>query len=321
MTVPVLTAAQSSSFTMLLHDVRRVAGVDATMGTLVSAEADHFVVDQLVGAATDGLRNLRVAVGAGLGGKAMLLGKPLQVQDYCSAGGITHDFDPAVRREQVHAAFAVPIRVPQGPRGVLYGGLRYEYVFGDRVIGDVMTVVRALERELAEDLALNRRLEHLRAAAGGSEAGGKVLRRKGTGSGRVVENAVTSVAERRRLVAICSELVHIASSMANGVQRQQLDALVRRLTDQAVGARDAVPTEQSTDVAPAGRQPARTALTAREREILAEVALGATNREIASKLGIGTETVKSSLTSSMRKLGVRSRAALVAVALCQGHLR
>jgi len=84
-----------SSFAMLLHDVRRVAGVDLAVGTLMAADADHYVVDQLVGVTTEGLRNLRVTVGAGLGGKATLLGKPVQVTDYCRAGGITHDYDAA----------------------------------------------------------------------------------------------------------------------------------------------------------------------------------------------------------------------------------
>ncbi|MEV6762750.1 GAF domain-containing protein [Streptomyces sp. NPDC051105] len=167
MTVPAVTAAQSAAFTLLLHDVRRVAGVDLAVGALTAAGADHFVIDRLLGVTTDGLRDLRVSVGAGLGGKAMLLARPVQVQDYCSASGITHDYDAAVRRERIRASFAVPIRVPRGPRGVLWGALRHECAFGDRVIGDVMTVVHALERDLAEELALSRRLENLRAAAGG----------------------------------------------------------------------------------------------------------------------------------------------------------
>ncbi|MER5795843.1 helix-turn-helix transcriptional regulator [Streptomyces sp. NPDC001980] len=282
MTAPVLTPAQLSSFTLLLHDVRRVAGLDLVVGTFMDTDADHYVVDQLVGVTSDGLRNLRVTVGAGLGGKAMLLTRPVLVQDYCSAEGITHDYDAAVRREGVAASFAVPIRVPRGPRGVLVGGLRHQHVFGDRVIGDVLTFVRALERNLAEDLALNRRLEYLRTALG--------ARADSDG------DAASSVAERRRVVGVCSELVQIASSMADGPQRRQIEALALRLADEAAGAVDDV-------------------LTAREREILAEVALGATNREAAARLGIGAETVKSSLASSMRKLGVPNRAALVAAAL------
>lgn len=131
MTVPALTPAQLSAFRLLLHDVRRVAGVDLVVGTFMDTGADYYVVDQLVGVTSDGLRNLRVTVGAGLGGKAMLLTRPVLVQDYCTAEGITHDYDAAVRREGVAASFAVPIRVPAGPRGVLVGGLRHEHVFGD----------------------------------------------------------------------------------------------------------------------------------------------------------------------------------------------
>ena len=114
----VLTAARSALFTTLLHDMRRITGVDAVMGALVAADSDHFVIDQLVGVTTKGLHNLRVAIGTGLGGKAMALHRPMQVPDYCRAGGISHEYDPAVRREQIRAAFAVPIRVPAP------GGLR-----------------------------------------------------------------------------------------------------------------------------------------------------------------------------------------------------
>ncbi|MFI9384627.1 LuxR C-terminal-related transcriptional regulator [Kutzneria sp. NPDC052558] len=267
------TAAQLTAFTLLLHDVRRVSGVDVTLGALAAADADHFVIDKLVGATTDGLLNLRVAVGSGLGGKATLLARPAHVRDYCHADGITHDYDAAVRREGIRAAFAVPVSIPGGPRGLIYGALRREHVFGDRVITDVAALVRALERNLAEALSLNRRLERLQAGA-----------------------AAMCAEERRRLADICAELGHIASTMEECPQRRQIDALVRRLTADAVGPRT------------------RANLTNREREIIAEVALGLTNREIAAKLGIGAETVKSSLASSMRKLGVPNRAALVAFA-------
>lgn len=52
-------------------------------------------------------------------------------------------------------------------------------------------------------------------------------------------------------------------------------------------------------------------LTAREREVLALVAGGATNREIAGALYISPHTVKDHTTSLYRKLGVRNRAEAV----------
>ena len=55
------------------------------------------------------------------------------------------------------------------------------------------------------------------------------------------------------------------------------------------------------------RHPVCTTLTPREREVLALVAEGATNSEIASLLGIGVETVKTLLRRTFAKLGVQRR--------------
>ena len=57
------------------------------------------------------------------------------------------------------------------------------------------------------------------------------------------------------------------------------------------------------------------ALTSREREVLAEIAKGRSNREIARALGVSEKTVKAHVSSVLAKLGVqdRTQAALVAV--------
>ncbi len=52
------------------------------------------------------------------------------------------------------------------------------------------------------------------------------------------------------------------------------------------------------------------ALSPRQGEVLALVARGATNKEIAAALGISSQTVKNYLTCLMQALGVQSRAAL-----------
>ena len=57
------------------------------------------------------------------------------------------------------------------------------------------------------------------------------------------------------------------------------------------------------------------ALTSREREVLAEIAKGRSNREIARALAVSEKTVKAHVSSVLAKLGVqdRTQAALVAV--------
>jgi DNA-binding NarL/FixJ family response regulator len=62
------------------------------------------------------------------------------------------------------------------------------------------------------------------------------------------------------------------------------------------------------------------ALTGREREVLAELAKGRSNREIARALGVSEKTVKAHVSSVLAKLGVqdRTQAALFAVRHEQG---
>jgi DNA-binding NarL/FixJ family response regulator len=65
----------------------------------------------------------------------------------------------------------------------------------------------------------------------------------------------------------------------------------------------------------AGDSPAPAKLTAREREVLAEVARGRSNREIAGALHLSEKTVKTHVSSVLAKLGLadRTQAALYAV--------
>jgi DNA-binding NarL/FixJ family response regulator len=62
-------------------------------------------------------------------------------------------------------------------------------------------------------------------------------------------------------------------------------------------------------------------LTARERDVLVEIAGGATNKQLAARLGISVRTVESHREAVMRKLGLRGVASLTRFALDAGLLR
>lgn len=72
------------------------------------------------------------------------------------------------------------------------------------------------------------------------------------------------------------------------------------------------------DVHPPQRQEVEVHLTPREREILAYIGKGASNRQIASCLYISEKTVKNHLTRIFRKIGVQDRTQAAVYALKHG---
>ncbi|MEU3766132.1 LuxR C-terminal-related transcriptional regulator [Amycolatopsis keratiniphila] len=93
-------------------------------------------------------------------------------------------------------------------------------------------------------------------------------------------------APRERLREVYAELRALSGQIGDGVLRDRLDAVCENLT----GA-----------VSPALR------LAPRELDTVSLVALGLTNAEIAHRLGLTAETVKSYLRDAMRKLDATSR--------------
>ncbi len=71
-----------------------------------------------------------------------------------------------------------------------------------------------------------------------------------------------------------------------------------------------LPASLQTHLATQLRSPGTTTLTPREEEVLRYVAMGLRNAEVAEKLSISEETVKTHLNRIFRKLGVRDRVEL-----------
>ena len=70
----------------------------------------------------------------------------------------------------------------------------------------------------------------------------------------------------------------------------------------------------------AGADPSNTGLTAREFEVIQLVALGLSGREIAQELHLAHDTVRTHVRNAMGKLGTRTRAHAIVVALRRGEL-
>jgi DNA-binding NarL/FixJ family response regulator len=134
--------------------------------------------------------------------------------------------------------------------------------------------------------------------------------------------AEISVLRRRfpdvRIVAVATfpTPVEVREALESGVDGVVLDEDVERCLALAVRA---VCCGQI--VLPESLRPAvlRPALSTREKQALAMVVMGFTNREIARKLYVTESTVKSHLSSAFRKLGVRSRAQATQVILDPEH--
>jgi DNA-binding NarL/FixJ family response regulator len=98
--------------------------------------------------------------------------------------------------------------------------------------------------------------------------------------------------------------------IAQGADAVLLDEDVPKLVPAAVRATLAGLLTLSAPLGPAVERPP---LTPREKQVLALVVMGYTNREIADQLVLAESTVKSHLFSAFRRLGVRSRSEAVAL--------
>jgi DNA-binding NarL/FixJ family response regulator len=114
-----------------------------------------------------------------------------------------------------------------------------------------------------------------------------------------------------------------AGASAYVLKQSASDELLRAIRAVAVGKSYLDP--EITGNVISGRQTKHvdrpsTALSDREREVLQLIALGYSNKEIASRLEVSVKTVEAHKANSMKKLGLSSRIEIVNFALLQGWL-
>ena len=229
-------------------------------------------IDEMVGGRTRHLHGLEVRTGAGLGGRVLSEGRPAGVEDYGRALDITHEYDGPVLAEGLRTVAAVPVLVGGQARAVLYAAGREGGSVGDRVRDVLARAAARMAGELAVRDEVDRRLALMATAPAGPPA-------------------AEDPARWEEVRAVHADLRLAAQATGDAALRERLLSACGRLA--ALGA--------APDAAPAVR------LSAREVDVLTQVALGCSNRETATRLSLRPETVKSYLGSAMTKLDAHSR--------------
>jgi len=243
-------------------------------------------VTSIVGARTRSLDGLRVRPERGLGGRAMMELRPRMTSDYGSSQQITHDYDVFVLGEGLRTLLALPIIVQGRSRGVLYAGGWDEEQVGGVTTAPAMQVAQSVADELRIRDEVQRRLQ---TSVTGSE--------------------VVAPPQREELRESFAELRSIAASVDDADIRARIAQVERRLVALAGEA-----TPVTTGTVPTIH------LSPRETDVLACAALGSTNAEIASQLGLREGTVKAYLGTAMSKLDASTRHAAVTRARRAGLL-
>lgn len=240
-------------------------------------------VTATAGTRTRSLAGLVVRPERGLGGRSLVEKRARLAIDYRTARGITHDYDRAVLGEGISTLFAVPVMVDGQARGVLYCGSWAESAVGEVVARAAFSVADSLATELRVRSEIDRRLSHFAAPA----------------------PAAIGSAAREELRESYAEIRSIAATISDESVKRRLEAIERKL---AALTGEGSPTSLEVRLSP------------REVDVLASVAVGATNAEVAASLGLKEGTVKSYLQSAMSKLDVSTRHAAVTKARRAGIL-
>lgn len=98
------------------------------------------------------------------------------------------------------------------------------------------------------------------------------------------------------------------------------NVIAQEMTSKLVSAFRSVSSDPAPPVLPSGDVPPQIPLSPRETEILAQIGIGASNKEIARALAIAESTVKIHVQHLLRKLDVASRVQLAVIAKSRGLL-
>ncbi|MDI9917521.1 LuxR C-terminal-related transcriptional regulator [Rhodococcus sp. IEGM 1379] len=277
----VLRPSDDDALRAVLRRLHPQTELPVLFGGCVSGRA--LTITGYVGTRTNILRNLEINAECGLGGRAIAEQRPGAVQDYANSSHITHDYDHEVGTEGIESLMAVPIVVRGKTRGALYGGLRANLPIGDVIADKMMRASYSLAREIEIRDEVDRRVTMLDTAA-------------------VEQISVREAKVSDALTESFLALSEIAAGLDDEILSAQVQAVEAKLRALAVPDRNA----------------STITLSPRETEVMSYVALGLRNAEIAERLALSTETVKTYMRNLMAKLEVHSRHEAVVEAKRQG---
>jgi DNA-binding CsgD family transcriptional regulator len=252
-----------------VKELTRLTGCPVAFGGLTSAEGTPLTA--FWGAHAHSLDGVLIAPAHGCGGLAAVDRKPVGATNYRESSIITHDYDREVTAEGIVSLLAVPVVVDGRVRAVLYGGHRVATQFGDGIVRDTLKVSRTLAWELSVADEVDRRLALLETER------------------PELSHPDPQSAERLELRELFAELRELGRAVADPEIARRLDDVSRRILPRGMSV--SVPTP----------------LSPRELDMLAQVALGKRNGQIAAQLALTEATVKSYLSGAMRKLNASTR--------------
>lgn len=264
-----------------VQELTRITGCGVGIGGLTTLGATPLT--EFSGARSNSMNGLIVRHAHGVGGLAVADCRPVAATHYRESATITHDYDREVSGEGIVSLLAVPVVVDRKVRGVLYCGHRVATQFGDSLVRQALAVSKSLSWELSVSDEVNRRLALIESE-----------------HSRPLEPN-TSPQERLALREAFTELRELGRTVAD-------PEVARRLN--AIGARVWSP-ETSASIR---------SLSPREVDMIAEVALGRSNRQIATRLGLTEATVKGYLFAAMHKLNASTRYEAVIAARREGFI-
>ncbi|WP_067507491.1 LuxR C-terminal-related transcriptional regulator [Actinoplanes sp. TFC3] len=266
-----------------LGRIRRATGLPVAFGGSVACDGRALRLTEFAGTMTPALNGLVVSTGNGLGGRVVSTARPARVEDYAADPRISHEYDAPVTAEGLRAIAAVPVALGGSVLAVLYAGTREPLTVGTRALEAMGQVAARVATELTVRREVQRRLTELETAAARSRTG----------------HAAPEWEDVRQAHA---DLRTIAQEITDPALRTRLRQICALLSG------------------PTTVPPSVVALSVREVDVLAMVAVGCTNAEAARRLGLLPETVKSYLRNAMRKLGTHGRIETVATARRHGFL-